>query len=177
MAAIQQTVKEMSDAKNAALTSADEQIKSNMAKVSATQREMLRLKDTMRFEKRQHQKLIASERITNSLQKWLDNRKKSMLDKWKAETISMRVVELKTNEFEKELEQERIRAKQDKDRTCELLLEEYRLNKDGAISALRELEERRRLENANMAMEDTRAIECEKTSVKSSAANSRRRTC
>ena len=157
MAAIQQTVKEMSDAKNAALASADEQIKSNMAKVSATQREMLRLKDTMRFEKRQHQKLIASERITNSLQKWLDNRKKSMLDKWKAETISMRVVELKTNEFDKELEQERIRAKQDKDRTCELLLEEYRLNKDGAISALRELEERRRMENANMAMEDTRA--------------------
>ena len=157
MAAIQQTVKEMSDAKNAALASADEQIKSNMAKVSATQREMLRLKDSMRFEKRQHQKLIASERMTNSLQKWLDNRKKSILDKWKAETISMRVVELKTNEFEKELEQERIRAKQDKDRTCELLLEEYRLNKDGAISALRELEERRRMENANMAMEDTRA--------------------
>ena len=135
MAAIQQTVKEMSDAKNAALASADEQIKSNMAKVSATQREMLRLKDSMRFEKRQHQKLIASERMTNSLQKWLDNRKKSMLDKWKAETISMRVAELKTNEFDKELEQERIRAKQDKDRTCELLLEEYRLNKDGAISA------------------------------------------
>ena len=157
MAAIQQTVKEMSDAKNAALASADEQIKSNMAKVSATQREMLRLKDTMRFEKRQHQKLIASERITNSLQKWLDNRKKSMLDKWKAKTISMRVAELKTDEFDKELEQERIRAKQDKDRTCELLLEEYRLNKDGAISALRELEERRRMENANMAMEDTRA--------------------
>ena len=157
MAAIQQTVKEMSDAKNAAIASAEEQIKSNMAKVSATQREMLRLKDNMKFEKRQHQKLIASERMTNSLQKWLYNRAKNMLDKWKEATLIQRVSDMKTEEFNKTLEEERIKAKHDKDRTCELLLEEYRLNKDGAISALKEMEDRRRLENANMAMEDTRA--------------------
>eukprot|EP00943_MAST-04B_sp_MAST-4B-sp1_P009182 g9182.t1 len=157
MAAIQQTVKEMSDAKNAAIASAEEQIKSNMAKVSATQREMLRLKDDMKFEKRQHQKLIASERMTNSLQKWLLYRKKNTLDQWKEATLVMQISEMKSREFEKIMKAERAKAKEDKDRTCELLLEEYRLNKDGAITALRELENRRRFENANMAMEDTRA--------------------
>ena len=65
------------------MNSAEEQIKSNMAKVSATQREMLVLKDTMKHEKRQHQKLIATERIVNGLQVWLMNRGKEKFDKWK----------------------------------------------------------------------------------------------
>jgi chromosome segregation ATPase len=156
MAAIQQTVKEMSDAKNAAIRSAEEQIKSNMAKVSATQREMLVLKDAMKHENRQHQKLIATERMVNGLQIWLMNRSKEKFDKWKQAFYTAKLAEHKDAEYKIALEKERQQAKQDKDRTCALLLEEYRQNKDSAIVALRKMEDSRRNENAMMGAEDVR---------------------
>ena len=157
MAAIQQTVKEMSDAKNAAISAADEQIKSNMAKVSATQREMLALKDHMKYEKGQHQKLIATERMGNALQGWLLRRSKEKFDHWRVQTNIEKVSEIKENSFQTRLEEEKRRAKLDKDRTCALLLEEYRHNKDSAIGALKRMEDKRREENALMAAEDVKA--------------------
>ena len=80
-----------------------------MAKVSATQREMLTLKDHMKYEKGQHQKLIATERMGNALQGWLLRRSKEKFDHWRVQTNIEKVSEIKENSFQTRLEEEKRR--------------------------------------------------------------------
>ena len=154
MAAVHQTVQELTASKKAALASMESQVKAHMEKVGLTQREMLELRDQFDVVQRDHQQRLGAERLGTLLCVWQKTRLHSAFGVMKSFLTLDRQREVMTARFAVDMKDAEALAEEDKENTCRLLLEEYRKNKDQAMAEFARHHSVELYEKATMAEED-----------------------
>jgi hypothetical protein len=154
MAAVHQTVQDLTASKKAALASMESQVKAHMEKVSLTQREMLALRDQFDVVQRDHQKRLGAERIATCLCVWQKTRLNTAFGVMKSFLTLDRHAKLMEAKHEMDLKDQEALHLEDKENTCKLLLDEYRKNKDEAMAEFAKHHSAQLYEKATMAEED-----------------------
>ncbi len=134
MAAVHQTVTDLSAAKKAAIESMEKQVSLHMEKVGATQRDMLKLRDQFDLAQLENQRRLGAERISACLHAWQRTRRHAAFATWKGFLTLDRHREALEARHAQEVQDLRDDHMEDKENTCKMLLEEYRRNKDEAMA-------------------------------------------
>ena len=154
MAAVQQTVENMTAAKKEALSAMEKRLNAQVAKVGATQREMLQLRERFDLVRNEHQRRLGAERLGNALCAWQRARKASGFAQWKSFLTLDRFREVREAQHDQAMKDAAEDALEDKENACKLLLEEYRKNKDQAMAEFARHHAHQLFDMAAMAQED-----------------------
>ena len=154
MAAVHQTVQDLTTSKKKALASMELQVKAHMEKVGVTQREMLSLRDQFDAVQRDHQRRLGAERIATCLCVWQKTRLHCAFGVLKSFLTLDRHRELLEGKHALDLKDQDALHQEDKEETCRLLLAEYRTNKDQAMAEFSRHHSLQLYEKATMAEED-----------------------
>ena len=154
MAAVHQTVQDLTTSKKNALRSMEEQVKAHVEKVATTQREMLLLQNQFDVVQRDQQQRLGAERIGHALCVWQKTRVHSAFGTFKTFLTLDRHREMLEERHKMNMKDATILAEEDKENTCRLLLEEYRKNKDEAMHEFSKHHAAQLYDMATMAQED-----------------------
>ena len=133
MAAVHQTVEDLTSSKKKALKAMENQVTAHREKVASTQREMMSLQDKFDLMELESQKRLGAERLASGLCNWQRTRLHTAFGSMKTFLEMSRSTELLTERHAVVLQDQKILAEEDKENTCRLLLSEYRENKEKAM--------------------------------------------
>lgn len=138
--AAQNTVAEVSRAKDVEIASLQRDLAAKVAKLAETQRRLLDTSDETSAVRNEESRLHGAARLSRALQAWKQRRQASALATWRVNMVVERERTEAARDLDTQLLEARTQAQAEKDKACNMLLREFRANKKAGLARLEKVE-------------------------------------